>query len=348
MASPATPRDLKQIVRDGLSTLLFSFGYKTGIIDAFIKIQQPCTAQELSQKSGKKLRYLQEWLSGMIGAGIVKLHEDGKYSLPYEEPILRQWGDVSSVIPIFYEQFSKLENVIEKDGPNGYGYYQPFLKWLDACRSPDMLQAWNQNFLVPVVELKQEKDFTLLDIGCGYGKHTREVAKLYPTCTIYGIDTDQVSIDQAKMELAEGGPQNIQYSCIKASELPPEWTDKFDFVLMNDVLHDAYGVDDILREFKRVLKPDGYGAVFDPPVSSYPEKQANNESAQLFMPFSLFSCLPVSSLGENGNGYGIGWGYERRKQKIEEHGFTLIKISEDINTIQEGIVFQKNVKQGYS
>ncbi|XP_056007863.1 uncharacterized protein LOC130050925 [Ostrea edulis] len=342
MSSPGTPRDLKQMVRDGLSTLLFCFGYKTGIIDAFIEIQQPCTAEELSQKSGKKLRYLQEWLSGMIGAGIVKLHDDGKYSLPYDEAILRQWGHNSTVIPIFYEQFEKLENVMEKDGPNGYGYYGPFLKWLDIYRSPDFFRDWNKTLLVPVLELKQEKDFTLLDIGCGYGKHAREVAKMYPSCTIYGIDSDQFSIDQAKMELAKGGPQNIQYSCRKGSDLPPEWTDKFVFVLMNDVLHDAYGLDDILREFKRVLKPDGYGAVYDPPVSSYPEKQANDKVAQFFMPISLFSCLPVSSSGEAGNGYGIGWGYERRKQKIEEHGFKVIKIKDNnIDKVQEGIVFQK-------
>ncbi|XP_048755947.2 uncharacterized protein LOC130046246 [Ostrea edulis] len=342
MASPSTPRDLKQMVRDGLSILAFSFGYKTGIIDAFIKTKQPCTAEELSQKSGKKLRYIQEWLGGMIGAGIVKLHEDGKYSLPYEEVVLRQLGHTSTAIPILYELFPKLENVMKKDGPNGYEYYGPFLKWLDEYRTPEFFLTWNKNLLVPVLELKKAKDFMLLDIGCGYGKHTREVAKLYPKCTIYGIDTDKVSIDQAKKALATGGPQNIQYSCMSGMKLPPEWTGKFDFVLMNDVLHDTYGVDDILKEFKRVLKPDGYGAVYDPPVSSYPEKQANDKVAQFFMPFSLFSCLPMSSLGENGNGYGVGWGYERRKQKIEEHGFKVIKVGEnDVDTIQEGIVFHK-------
>ncbi|XP_048758847.2 uncharacterized protein LOC125668593 [Ostrea edulis] len=341
MASPATLRDLKQVVRDGMSTVLFCFGYKTGIVDAFIEIQQPCTAEELSQKSGKKLRYLQEWLSGMIGAGIVKLHEGEKYSLPYEESVLRQWGHVSTVLPVLFELFPKLESVMSMDGPKGYGYYKPILQWLDTYRSTEFLKVWNQSLLIPVLELKQEKDFTLLDIGCGYGKHTMEVAKLYPSCTIYGIDTDQVSIDQAKEALSQGGPQNIQYSCMNAAELPPDWTDKFDFVIMNDVLHDAHGVDDILKEFKRVLKPDGYGAVFDPPVSSYPEKQANDKTAQFFMPLSLFSCLPVSSLGD-GNGLGIGWGYESRKEKIEEHGFKLIKSGDnDIDTVQEGIVFHK-------
>lgn len=56
MASSTTPRALDQIVRDGLSSLVFAFGYQTGIVDAFINVRQPCTAEELSQKAGKKLR----------------------------------------------------------------------------------------------------------------------------------------------------------------------------------------------------------------------------------------------------------------------------------------------------
>lgn len=55
MAS-SEPRDLEQVVRDGLSTLVFGFGYRVGIVDGFIKIEQPCTAEELAQKVGMKRR----------------------------------------------------------------------------------------------------------------------------------------------------------------------------------------------------------------------------------------------------------------------------------------------------
>ena len=56
MASSTNARDLGPIVRDGLGTLVFGFGHRTGIVDAFSKLKQPCTAEELSQKAGKKLR----------------------------------------------------------------------------------------------------------------------------------------------------------------------------------------------------------------------------------------------------------------------------------------------------
>lgn len=56
MASSDEKRELVKIVCDGFSSLVFAFGYKTGIVKSFIEIEQPCTAEELSEKSGKKLR----------------------------------------------------------------------------------------------------------------------------------------------------------------------------------------------------------------------------------------------------------------------------------------------------
>lgn len=188
-------------------------------------------------------------------------------------------------------------------------------------------------------------DFTLLDLGCGFGKQSREIASLYPKSAIFGVDTDQQSIDYAKTEISKNGPNNIEYLCINGGNLPENWSEKFDFIIMFDVLHDSNDVDDILKETKRVLKQDGYAAAYDPPVSSYHKNLVENSVAQFYLPFSLFHCLPVSSMGSSGEGLGIGWGYERRKQKIEEHGFQVIQVGrKNVNTIQEGIVFQKSLQ----
>lgn len=112
---------------------------------------------------------------------------------------------------------------------------------------------------------------------------------------------------------------------------------------MNDVLHDSSDVDAILRETRRVLKPDGFAAAYDPPVSSYHNKVTNDSTAQFYLPFSLFSCLPVSSFNSPSGevGLGIGWGYERRMLKIKESGFDVVKVKKNVEDIQEGIVFQK-------
>ncbi|XP_061185722.1 uncharacterized protein LOC133193807 [Saccostrea echinata] len=343
MASASRPRDLQQIVRDGLSTLVFAFGHKVGIIETLIKLQSPCSAEELSQKTGKKLRYIQEWLGCLISAGIVLIHEDGKYSLPYDESVVKECCNIAAVLPILTEMIPRLENVMSEEGPRGYGCYEPFLHWWGHFFTPEAIQRWMKDMLIPVLELKQGSQFSLLDLGCGYGKFTLEIAKLYPESSIYGVDMDQVSIDHAQKELKKDEKNNVQFICMRGGDLPKDWTKKFDFVLINDVLHDSFEVDAMLEETKRILKPDGYGAAYDPPISSYPHKLVNDPTAQMELPLSLFSCLPLSLSGPSGDGLGVGWGYERKKKTIEEHGFQLIQIGDkDINTIQERVVFKKN------
>ena len=216
------------------------------------------------------------------------------------------------------------------------------MKCLRICHSQFLIFSLFHNFLF----FNKGDTFTILDLGCGFGKHSREVAKLYPNSKIFGIDMDERSIEHAKKEISTCGPNNIEYFCTKGGNLPKEWIEKFDFVIINDVLHDSYEVDDILKETKRVLKADGYAAAYDPPVSSCHLKVVQDVLAQFYLPCSFFHCLPVSSMGPSGEGLGIGWGYERKKQKIEEHGFRLIQVGDkDVNTIQEGIVFQKLLKR---
>ena len=186
------------------------------------------------------------------------------------------------------------------------------------------------------------KNFKLLDLGCGYGRYTIMIAKEYPDCEIYGIDPDKESIDHAVAELAKEGLTNLRYLCLSGAELPKDWSEMFDFIILNDVLHDAYEVEGILEETKRVLKSDGFGAAYDPPVSSYPANLTHDYMARLFLPLSMFSCLPKSLSGPSGEGYGVGWGYEKRRATIERHGFSLVKVGDlDLDTVQERIVFKK-------
>lgn len=342
MASSTTPRALNQLVRDGLSSLVFAFGYQTGIVDAFINVRQPCTAEELSQKAGKKLRYIQEWLGCLVAAGIVTINEEGKYSLPFETNQLKLWGHISTVIPILSQIFPQLQNAVSHEGPEGFWYSEPFLSWINTSHSQEDLDQWIKQFFAPVLKLKPGDKFTILDFGCGYGRHTRAMAKQYPDSKIYAFDMDQVSIYYANKELSKDGPKNIEYLCKRGGQLPDDWSEKFDFIIINDVLHDSFEVDAILEEIKRVIKPDGFAVAFDPAVSSYHRNLINDKEAQLHLPFSLFTCLPTSSINSSKEGLGIGWGYERRKQKIEDHGFRVVQVGDkDIDTIQEGIVFQK-------
>ena len=170
------------------------------------------------------------------------------------------------------------------------------------------------------------------------------MGQLYPESSVIGVDMDQISIDRAMKEQKSTGIKNVQFICTVGGHLPSDWTDKFDFVVINQVMHCAPDIDDIMTEVKRVLNPDGFAAAWDPAISSYPKEQANNKEAQDNFPFSFFLCLPMSLSDPSGKneGLGEGWGYQRKKAKIEEHGFRVIQCGDvDVNTVQERIVFKK-------
>lgn len=81
-------------------------------------------------------RYIEEWLSCLAAAGIVRVHEGDRFSLPYDEAKLRMQGHVAGVLPTLSESMPLLEQVIRTDGPRGLYKRTRFGRrmFLDCCR----------------------------------------------------------------------------------------------------------------------------------------------------------------------------------------------------------------------
>eukprot|EP00105_Crassostrea_gigas_P027934 XP_011449434.1 PREDICTED: uncharacterized protein LOC105343684 [Crassostrea gigas] len=153
----------------------------------------------------------------MVASGIVTSHADDRFSLDYPESELKTHGHSATVLPILDAMLPKLEAVLPNNAPRG-------------------------------------SYFTLLDLGCGYGRYTLMIAKRYPNSTVYGIDPDRKSIDEANAQLQKEALSNVNFLCVPGEQLPQDWAENFDFVILNDVLYDAYAVDGILTEVRRVFK----------------------------------------------------------------------------------------------
>ena len=76
-------------------------------------------------------------------------------------------------------------------------------------------------------EIDYNKHIKILDIGCGTGRHSRELAKRGYTVT--GIDLSQSQLNRAK-ELADKEGLNITYQIHDARELT--FSNEFDLVIM--------------------------------------------------------------------------------------------------------------------
>lgn len=98
-----------------------------------------------------------------------------------------------------------------------------------------------------------------LDVGCGGGLATEELAKAGFDMT--GMDMSPRSLETARKHAEENGVKNVKYVEGSAYKIP--FADaSFDGVVMSDVLEHIHDLHQVISEISRVLKPNGV-FVFD-------------------------------------------------------------------------------------
>ena len=112
----------------------------------------------------------------------------------------------------------------------------------------------------------------VLDVGCGSGAITRQIAGAVPDGKAVGADREPKYINFARSKAALENISNIQFKVGDALKLPFE-DDSFDVVWSKHLLQFVRERDLALKEFKRVLRPggrivscnyDGIGTFHDP------------------------------------------------------------------------------------
>lgn len=124
------------------------------------------------------------------------------------------------------------------------------LKWTDPA-SFRLKQA-----ILALRDLPQSAK--ILEVGCGAGQFIRAIKQMRSKFICHGCDISQSAIDRAK-----SSNDSVNYDLSNIMKFPYD-DDKFDAVLVFDVLEHAKNADAILLEVKRVLKTDGLFYCFVP------------------------------------------------------------------------------------
>jgi ubiquinone/menaquinone biosynthesis C-methylase UbiE len=120
-------------------------------------------------------------------------------------------------------------------------------------------------------------DGRILDVGCGPGTITADLADLVPQGRVTGIDSAPEIIEQAAA--AAGGRQNLDFATgdVYALDFPDA---SFDVVHAHQVLQHLSDPVRALREMRRVTRPGGLVAARDGDYAAmawYPESPALDE-----------------------------------------------------------------------
>jgi len=112
---------------------------------------------------------------------------------------------------------------------------------------------WAQE-LIPKLKLCGNE--LLLDIGCGDGKITAELARCLPEGRAVGIDSSKEMIRLAKQGYPSKDYPNLSFQVMDARKLTFE--EEFDRVFSNAALHWIVDQNLVLNGVKRALKPGGW------------------------------------------------------------------------------------------
>lgn len=124
-------------------------------------------------------------------------------------------------------------------------------------------------FLLPHLQ----SHYTILDIGCGPGTITADLAELVPQGKVTGVDCAEVVLENARAHVQERAINNCVFEVVDANGLP--YADaSFDVVFCHQVLQHVNDPVGILKEMLRVAKPGGIVAAREADYKSfawYPE-----------------------------------------------------------------------------
>ncbi|MEV3929398.1 methyltransferase domain-containing protein [Streptomyces sp. NPDC049944] len=124
----------------------------------------------------------------------------------------------------------------------------------------------------------------VLDVGCGPGTITADIAALVEPGRVTAVDTSRGILDRAAAAASERGLDNMEFAIADVHSLDfPD--DSFDVVHAHQVLQHVGDPVQALREMRRVARPGGVVAVRDSDYAAmtwYPEVAGMREWQELY------------------------------------------------------------------
>ena len=287
----------------------------------------------IAKSLGLKERYVREWIGAVFTGGIIdRCTEDNMFYLSPEKarhlfsPTCL-WADLLVILAGAYNDIAE---AFRQDGPEGvpYSRYPRFHAWrqqITKLQFPSLIE----DSLIPacpeIWEAARGADgISVCEVGCSEGVLTSLLAKKFPSSHFWASDICPDAIANANKTKAQEDVTNVTYEVQDATALPTAWSERFDLVVVVDVIHDLGRPDLGVQEIHRILKPGGRAIITD--IACHSKMEDNGPEGSSVYTISLFHCMPVSLNEPGGWGLGAAWGVERAEKLFLDSGFSSVDV----------------------
>lgn len=311
----------------GTELLTIELGRRFGLYRALHE-QGPTTARDFAAATGIAPRYAREWLEQQAAAGHVGI-DDGdargderRFHLPergvpvlvdeqhpaYVAPVAGLLAGGALAFPALVADFREGRGVPFSE------YGAELRRGLGALNRPTFtheMRAWVDE--LPDRAAALDAGGGVLDAGCGTGWSTIALAHAFPQARIVGLDLDEASIAEARVNAAEAGVgDRVSFvlgdagdttvvrraATLAAADAADDATDAaasgFDLVTVFEALHDMGRPVDALAGFRALLNPGGALLVADERVAD--EFHAGAEPIErMLYAMSVLACVPATT-----------------------------------------------------
>lgn len=122
----------------------------------------------------------------------------------------------------------------------------------DYAKHSSIQQEWARELFA---KLNLQGSETILDLGCGDGKVTAELAAAVPRGSVLGVDNSSVMLELAQETYPTDRLPNLDFELADARNLP--FRDQFEVVFSNATLHWVRDHDPVLQGIFQSLVPGG-------------------------------------------------------------------------------------------
>jgi SAM-dependent methyltransferase len=322
--TPLTPPDLQVVaessaaedVADQLFTaatatleqVTVRLGLRLGLYAA-LHAHGPADALSLADHTGIDVRYAREWLEQQAVAGFLRT------DAPDPDPDRRRFALADGVAEVLLHHASptylgplplavlsvtrvldELEHAYRTGTGVAFERYGDDLRHglgaLNGATFDRSLPAWLAHLPDVDDRLRSTPAPVILDLGCGTGRSTLALARLYPRATVRGVDLDAASIDHAEAAAArEGLADRVTFVTGDAASL--RTGERYDLVTIFEALHDIGDPVGTLAAARGVLADGGVVLVADELTADTFDPDAGPLERFLYG-WSTLHCLPAT------------------------------------------------------